>query len=92
MSTFTSLLISRSYWFDKSQFVIEGKLLLATSTPSLGVPPNSSSVAITRLAVYAGRQDGEDLENGGARFWNWKGERPYVLHRHLGFAQPVYVV
>ena len=45
-STFTLLLISRSYWFDKSWFVIEGKLLLATSTPSLGAPPNSSSVAI----------------------------------------------
>ena len=28
------------------RFVIEGKLLLATSTPLLGAPPNSSSVAI----------------------------------------------
>ena len=47
-STFTFLSISRSYWFDKPRFVIEGKLLLTTSTPSLGAPPNSSSVAITR--------------------------------------------
>ena len=45
-STFTLLFISRSYWFDKPRFVIEGKLLLATSTPSLGAPPNSSLVAI----------------------------------------------
>ena len=35
-STFTSLLISKSYWFDKPRFFIEGKLLLATSPPSLG--------------------------------------------------------
>ena len=47
-STFTLLLISRSYWFDKPRFIIEGKLMLATSTPSLGAPPNSSSVAIIR--------------------------------------------
>ena len=39
--TFTSLLISRSYWFDKARFVIEGKLLLAATPPSLGAPPNS---------------------------------------------------
>ena len=41
-STFTLLLISRSYWFDKPWFVIEGKLLLATSTPSLGAQPNAA--------------------------------------------------
>ena len=58
-STFTLLLISRSYWFDKPRFVIQGKLLLATSTPSLGAPPNSSSVtfspvnyAISHQAVF----------------------------------------
>ena len=39
-STFTSLLILKSYWFYKPWFINEGKLLLATSTPSLGAPPN----------------------------------------------------
>ena len=57
-STFTLLLISRSYWFDKTQFVIEGKLLLATSPPSLGALPNSSSVAIK---LFSGAVTG-DLE------------------------------
>ena len=52
-SPFTLLLISRSYWFDKPRFVIEEKLLLATSTPSLGAPPNSSSVAISGLREVA---------------------------------------
>ena len=42
-STFNLLLISKSYWFDKPRFVNEGKLLLATSPPLLGAPPNSSS-------------------------------------------------
>ena len=40
-SRFTSLLISKSYWFDKPRFVNEGKLLLTTSPPSLGALPNA---------------------------------------------------
>ena len=41
LSTFTSLLISKFYWFDKPRFVNEGKLLLTTSTPSFGALPNT---------------------------------------------------
>ena len=44
-STFTSLLISKSYWFDKPRFVNEGKLLLTTSTHSVGAQPNSTIYA-----------------------------------------------
>ena len=40
-SAFTLLFISRSYWFDKPRFDIEGKLLLDAIPPSLGAPPNS---------------------------------------------------
>ena len=36
------LLISKSYWFDKPRFVNERKLLLTTSTPSLGAQPNAT--------------------------------------------------
>ena len=41
-STSILLLISKSYWFAKPRFVNEGKLLLATSTPSLGAQPNAA--------------------------------------------------
>ena len=51
-STFTLLLISRSYWFDKPRFVIEGKLLLVTSTPLLGAPPNTVNYAITDVFFF----------------------------------------
>ena len=66
-SVFTLLLISRSYWFDKSRFIIEGKLLLAISTPSLGAPPNSSSVAISDahdadvMMMQKGKQEKSNL-------------------------------
>ena len=36
------MLISKSYWFDKPRFVNEGKLLLTTSTPSLGAQSNAT--------------------------------------------------
>ena len=59
-STFTSLLISKFYWFDKPRFVNEGKLLLATSTPSLGAPPNSSSIAINAApSIWNGQIRGQ---------------------------------
>ena len=55
--TFTLFLISMSYWFDKPRFVIEGKLLLATSMTLLGAPPDSSSVATK--ATFSGAVAGD---------------------------------
>ena len=49
-STFTLLLISKSYWFDKSRFVNKGKLLLSTSTPSLGHNPTLPSPIIKQFS------------------------------------------
>ena len=85
-STFTLLLILRSYWFDKPRFVIEGKQLLATSTPSLGAPPNSSSIAINvrgdasegafpARRLVAGRLESRALRRrcGSAEVW-WRGD------------------
>ena len=46
-STFTLLLISKSYWFDKPWFVNEGKLLLTTSTPCLVHNPTLPSSIIS---------------------------------------------
>ena len=68
MLTFTLLLISRSYWFDKPRFDIEGKLLLAATPPSLWAPPNSFHHTINHLLPEIGNgrisplaRDGETL-------------------------------
>ena len=52
-STFTSLLISKSYWFDKPRFVNEGKMLLSTIPPSLGAPPNFANFANSASSYQA---------------------------------------
>ena len=49
-STFTLLLMSMSYWYDKPRFVYEGKLLLTTSTPSLGAQPNAINYDIKQFS------------------------------------------
>ena len=61
-STFTLLLILKSYWFDKPWFINEGKLLLATSTPSLGTQHNSFNYTISHrpwpLALVGEQREG----------------------------------
>ena len=69
-STFTLLLISRSYWFDKHRFVIERKLLLAVIPSSLGSPPNSSQYNITPLIwMFYGASLLRNLRRLGCVLW-----------------------
>ena len=63
-STFTLLLISKSYWFDKPRFVNGGKLLLTTSSLRLGhnrtlssTPTSSFSGAVARDRTKATQED-----------------------------------
>ena len=44
------MLISKSYWFDKPRFINDEKLLLVTSTPSLGAQPNIVNYAIKQFS------------------------------------------